>query len=101
MVYRLLLQEKDGEQFSNQVKKFCEDLYLAGNRSPHLLAMIVHMCEEEILKGNLGNPYYNIQKAEAICNDLAKQYDVIRHKYWNYVLSVLQKKASQVPNTVY
>lgn len=95
MHFRLLLQDENGLSRNVQVKEFCENLYESGVRSPFLLALIVDMCDEQLCDGN-GDSKYNVERAKDICNDLAKKYDTVRSKYWDYMLSTILKKTTDL-----
>lgn len=89
----LLLHDKDGLSKNRQITEFCESLYDADVRSPFLLALIVDMCDEQIMQGG-GDSKYNLDRAKELCNDLATKYDTIRSKYWEYMSSTIERKAT-------
>lgn len=66
--------------------EFCEELYISGVRSPHLLAFIIDMYEEICLKKSDGHDVELLAaKLSEICQGLASTHDAIRCKYWKYV----------------
>lgn len=66
--------------------EFCEELYQAGVRSPYLLSFLVDIYEEMCLKPNGEHDLQTLaQKVSLLCQELAKEHDTIREKYWKYV----------------
>ncbi|XP_065157833.1 protein farnesyltransferase/geranylgeranyltransferase type-1 subunit alpha [Atheta coriaria] len=88
----LLLYDKNGLSKNVHVTDFCEKLYASGNRSPFLLALIVDMCDEQIVSGS-GDARYTLERAKQLCSDLATEYDTIRCKYWEYMANTIEKKS--------
>lgn len=76
------------------VEHFTEDLYKAGNRSPHLLAFLVDMYSEKTLHiyetNSYDDPELFARKVHELCDMLANHYDTIRYKYWKYVQQKFQ-----------
>ncbi|BES92611.1 unnamed protein product [Nesidiocoris tenuis] len=89
---RGLLIHMDKGLLEEDVVDFCEKLYASGNRSRHLLAMLVDIAlEDEDTK--------NDERALQLCEELAKRYDHIREKYWNYIAVSVKKKISSTSTT--
>ncbi|XP_037025203.1 protein farnesyltransferase/geranylgeranyltransferase type-1 subunit alpha [Bradysia coprophila] len=85
---RGLLQQGDGtmDQFP-EVVDFCEELYTAGVRSPHLIAFLIDLYEEKCIRGNTDedNVEELSKKVFDYCKMMATDVDKIREKYWEYV----------------
>ncbi|XP_017782236.1 PREDICTED: protein farnesyltransferase/geranylgeranyltransferase type-1 subunit alpha [Nicrophorus vespilloides] len=88
----LLLHDKGGLSNNVKVTTFCEDLYMSGNRSPFLLALIVDMCDERI-SNKAEDDKYNLKRASELCHELATTVDPIRCRYWEYMSTTISKKA--------
>lgn len=76
-----------------QVVQFCEKHYSQGNRSPHLLAYLIDVANEN------GDVYPQkpetgvlLNRAIKMCNDLVTTQDKIRHNYWKYISHMLEDK---------
>lgn len=71
------------------VEAFAEELYVAGNRSPYLLAFLVDMYIEKTMRvyetNSYDDPEVFARKVYELCDMLANHYDTIRYKYWKYV----------------
>lgn len=95
----LLQQDKDTLDQYPEVTDFSEDLYNAGNRSPYLVAFLIDLYMEKVLRGNSAaencatndTDVYKTRVFE-LCKAMANDYDEIRVNYWNYVLDNFQKK---------
>lgn len=69
-----------------QVLDFCEELFDAGVRSPHLLSFLIDIYEEKCLKNPGDDESEGMAKKIAdICQLLITTHDVLRLKYWQYV----------------
>ncbi|KAF6020674.1 Fnta [Bugula neritina] len=73
------------------VLEYCNSLYESKCRSPHLLSMLVDICEES-LKLNQSSDQINLDKALKYCAELAMEYDTIRCAYWTFVGDNLEAK---------
>lgn len=94
----LLQEEKDTLDQFPEVVEFCEELYNAGNCSPYLLAFLIDVYIEKYLryfkeKNENPNLKENAEEFESyktkisdLCSSMATKHDIIRAKYWNYVL---------------
>lgn len=100
----LLQQDKDTLDQYPEVTDFSEDLYKAGNRSPYLIAFLIDMYMEKVLRGVSQEVVENGTASHQdtmdgyktrvfeLCKAMANDYDEIRVNYWNYVLDNFQKK---------
>lgn len=85
----LLEQENFTTSDFPDVEAFTEELYNAGNRSPHLLSFLVDMYIEKTMHVYKTNSYDDPEaysrKVYELCDMLANHYDTIRYKYWKYI----------------
>lgn len=66
--------------------EFCEELYISGVRSPHLLAFLIDIYEDICLKNSDEHDVDALAaKISEICQGLATAHDPLRCKYWKYV----------------
>lgn len=94
----VLFHDKRGLRGNIQTTSFCENLYKNSNRSPFLLALIIDICDEAVIK-NQQNELYNAERGADLCKAMSDKYDKIRSKYWNYIASKFTpKSASCVEN---
>lgn len=70
--------------------EFCEELYASGIRSPYLLAFLIDIYQEKHLSSgdDQGTEVLDSLEKRVIemCNQLITTHDVIRAKYWDYIL---------------
>lgn len=70
---------------------FCEDLYATGVRSPFLLAFLVDLYQEKRLAFNDAVNDVDSKDLEEkvieLCNQLISTHDIIRAKYWQFILN--------------
>jgi len=82
----VLFHDKRGLSGNSIVTSFCEELYKNSNRTSYLLALIIDMCNEAVVKGSESN-LYNTQRGIELCKAMADKYDKIRSKYWTYMMN--------------
>lgn len=76
-----------------EVIAFCEELYNCNSRSPYLLAFLVDAYMEKCLKATeMEEKEIMSRKVYNLCDDMSKEHDIIRRKYWQYVANDLKSK---------
>lgn len=74
-----------------QVVEFCEDLYASGIRSPFLLAFLIDLYQERCLDRPAHFTVDQLaqfeQQIEQLCDALINTHDIIRARYWDYILN--------------
>ncbi|KAL0270015.1 UNVERIFIED_CONTAM: hypothetical protein PYX00_007562 [Menopon gallinae] len=80
----IMLHAEQDIEAQKKVRTFCEQLYMEGNRSPHLLSYLVDLCVE-VDSQDAGDQFLNKAKALELCSELANEHDKIRCMYWNYI----------------
>ncbi|XP_063242950.1 protein farnesyltransferase/geranylgeranyltransferase type-1 subunit alpha [Bacillus rossius redtenbacheri] len=84
----LLAHHEDGLGRNQVMRQFCDELYAAGNRSPHLLAFLVDAYEDRAETG-CDDSQRLLQEAVKLCHALASEHDTIRREYWKHVAVTL------------
>uniref|UniRef100_A0A0A9Z7A1 Protein farnesyltransferase/geranylgeranyltransferase type-1 subunit alpha n=1 Tax=Lygus hesperus TaxID=30085 RepID=A0A0A9Z7A1_LYGHE len=87
----LLIHMEEGV-LESEVVEFCEKLYASGNKSPHLLGMLIDMAIE-------GDDPKQHERALQLCSELANRYDHVRAKYWNYMGTIVKEKMNSLKVT--
>lgn len=89
---RLLTNKQQNKFFFFKVVDFCEELYDSGVRSPFLLAFLIDLYEEKRFDYETEQSEYGSleEKVKDLCQQLITTNDVIRAKYWEYILNKFQ-----------
>lgn len=96
---RGLLQNTSLDQYP-EVLNFAEELYDEGSRSPYLLAFLFDAYEEKALQNIYEDAFEEYEKkATDICTLLETKHDIIRCKYWKYMVDNFQMKVQKAKNT--
>ncbi|UYV74452.1 FNTA [Cordylochernes scorpioides] len=85
---RGLLGAKLGDE---AVVKFCKELLKSGCISPHLMAFLVDVAEEEMESQPAARPAL-LQEAARLLDDLANEHDTIRRNYYEFIGQNLKAK---------
>ncbi|KAH8298079.1 hypothetical protein KR018_006243 [Drosophila ironensis] len=78
------------------VVAFVEQLYQSGNRSPHLIAFLIDLYQEQALQLKTSSDDQLARKVYELCEAMATKHDVIRRKYWQYVATRLKDQLSKL-----
>ncbi|XP_042207512.1 protein farnesyltransferase/geranylgeranyltransferase type-1 subunit alpha-like isoform X2 [Homarus americanus] len=82
---RGVVQHCDGGLNSvGDLEKWCQDMYEAGQRSPHLLTFMIDLMEDKLERDPSVRPQL-LKRTLKMCESLATEHDKIRHEYWRYI----------------
>ncbi|CAD7088671.1 unnamed protein product [Hermetia illucens] len=80
-----------------EVLAFCEELYNNNVRSPYLIAFLIDLCQEKCLREENAESREALGRRVAeLCDGMIREHDVIRKKYWQYVVDSFQLKLNRL-----
>nr|XP_045622427.1 protein farnesyltransferase/geranylgeranyltransferase type-1 subunit alpha-like [Procambarus clarkii] len=69
---------------TGNLEQWCQQMYDAGQRSPHLLAFMIDLMEDKMEREASERPHV-LKKTQELCESLAMEHDKIRREYWMYI----------------